>query len=101
MCSDAGVTRGFCSKASLTEYIWTYLGNPVPSDFGPPPPASSPCDLNRDNIVNSADVALARDQLLEVSPCTTADLQPDGKCDVVDLQRIVNASLGQACRTGP
>jgi hypothetical protein len=101
MCSDAGVTRGFCSKASLTEYIWTYLGNPVPSDFGPPPPASSPCDLNRDNIVNSTDVALARDQLLEVSPCTTADLQPDGKCDVVDLQRIVNASLGQACRTGP
>lgn len=34
MCTDAGVTRGFCSKASLTEYIWTYLGNPVPSNFG-------------------------------------------------------------------
>lgn len=30
MCTDAGVTRGFCSSTSLTEYILTYLGNPNP-----------------------------------------------------------------------
>lgn len=30
MCTDAGVTRGFCAAASLTDYIWGYLGNPNP-----------------------------------------------------------------------
>jgi hypothetical protein len=33
MCTDSGETRGFCSKSSLTEYVWTYLGNPVPATF--------------------------------------------------------------------
>lgn len=28
--STNDTTRGFCSKSSLTEYIWTYLGNPNP-----------------------------------------------------------------------
>jgi hypothetical protein len=36
MCSDTSVTRGFCGKASLTEYIWTYLGNPVPPEIAAP-----------------------------------------------------------------
>lgn len=27
----AGVARGFCARPSLTEYIWTYLGAPVPA----------------------------------------------------------------------
>lgn len=30
MCADAGVTRGFCSSASLTAYVFDYLGNPNP-----------------------------------------------------------------------
>lgn len=30
MCTDAGVTRGFCSATSLTQYIGGYLGNPSP-----------------------------------------------------------------------
>jgi hypothetical protein len=31
MCSDAGVTRGFCSSTSISDYVWTYLGkaNPI------------------------------------------------------------------------
>jgi hypothetical protein len=33
MCTNSGVTRGFCSKTSLTEYIWTFLGNPMPDVF--------------------------------------------------------------------
>jgi hypothetical protein len=32
MCEDSGVTRGFCGAASLTKYIWEYLGNPMPED---------------------------------------------------------------------
>lgn len=34
MCADAGVTRGFCSSASLTEYVLGYLGNPNPYSGG-------------------------------------------------------------------
>ncbi len=33
MCRASGVARGFCAKRSLTEYIWTYLGHPVPPEF--------------------------------------------------------------------
>jgi hypothetical protein len=34
MCSDAGITRGFCSSTSLTDYILSYLGNPNPYGGG-------------------------------------------------------------------
>ena len=30
MCTDAGITRGFCSATSFTQYIGSYLGNPSP-----------------------------------------------------------------------
>lgn len=34
MCTDVGVTRGFCSSTSLTGYIMNYLGNGNPYDSG-------------------------------------------------------------------
>jgi hypothetical protein len=53
MCTDAGVTRGFCAPGNnpatgnpitLTNYVWEYLGNPYPGTSGAPrspkPPAS-------------------------------------------------------------
>ena len=33
MCIDAGETRGFCSSGSLTQYLWEYLGSPMPVNF--------------------------------------------------------------------
>ncbi|MBI4395740.1 MAG: fibronectin type III domain-containing protein [Elusimicrobia bacterium] len=40
MCTDAGVSRGFCSDSSLTNYFWNYLGRGNPysgaSDTTPP-----------------------------------------------------------------
>ena len=30
MCGGSNSTRGFCAKESLTEYVWTYLGNSNP-----------------------------------------------------------------------
>ena len=33
MCRQSNVTRGFCGKASLTEYIWTYLGHAAPPEL--------------------------------------------------------------------
>lgn len=38
----AGVTRGFCSSSSLTEYIWAYLGNANPYGNGPGVPPANP-----------------------------------------------------------
>jgi hypothetical protein len=46
------------------------------------------------------DVRTAINQALGILPCTTADLQQNGRCDVVDVQRVINASLGGACRIG-
>jgi hypothetical protein len=64
--------------------------------------ASQPkCDLNADAVVNSTDIQIATDQALGRQPCGTADLQQTGNCNVVDVQRVINASLGQACRVGP
>jgi hypothetical protein len=97
MCTTAGVTRGFCGDAvSLTHYIWNYLGNGCPVCSA----TANPCDLNGDGIVNSTDNQLAIDQALGKSACT-ADLQQNGHCDVVDVQRVANAALGQACVVGP
>jgi hypothetical protein len=65
-----------------------------------PPPSLLPCDLNGDGKVDGLDVQSAKNQALGISPCTTADLQHNGTCTVVGVQRVINASLGGACRTG-
>ncbi|MDO8521176.1 MAG: Ig-like domain-containing protein, partial [bacterium] len=33
MCTDTGVTRGFCSSGSLTQYIWEAAGSSMPADL--------------------------------------------------------------------
>lgn len=38
----AAETRGFCSRPSLTEYVWTMLGNPVPPDLVAGPQGAPP-----------------------------------------------------------
>ena len=58
------------------------------------------CDVNGDGVVNSADVDAAIKQALGTLPCTTADLQKNGQCTVVGVQRVIQASLGGACRIG-
>jgi len=58
------------------------------------------CDLNRDGVVNIADVQLAINQSLGILPCTSADLDADGVCNITDVQREINASLGGPCLLG-
>jgi hypothetical protein len=65
---------------------------------GPAPVAT--CDLNGDGKVDQVDVQSAKDQALGVAPCTNADLEQIGRCSVVGVQRIINATLGQTCRIG-
>jgi hypothetical protein len=57
----------------------------------------SPCDVNQDGQVNSADVTAAVSQVLNQAPCRTADVDRDGRCTAVDVQRVINAALGGAC----
>jgi hypothetical protein len=58
------------------------------------------CDLNRDGVVDAKDVELEVQMALKVIPCT-ADVNRDGECNVIDVQRIVNARLTGICRVGP
>jgi hypothetical protein len=62
--------------------------------------SSNPCDLNGDGVVNNADVTSAINQALGTAGCSTANLSGGGTCTVVDVQRVINASLGQSCRVG-
>ncbi len=56
----------------------------------------SPCDLNRDGVVDSADVALAVDMALGTAACT-ANVEGPGRCTVMTVQRVMNASKGRGC----
>lgn len=56
------------------------------------------CDLNADGKVDSADVQSAISMSLGTSPCT-ANIAGANICDVVIVQRVINASLGGACIT--
>ncbi len=58
----------------------------------------SPCDLNQDGQVNSTDVTLAVNMALGAATCT-ANLEGAHVCTVVTVQRVINASEGQACVT--
>ena len=62
--------------------------------------AASPCDLNSDGVVNSTDVNLAVNMVLNPSSCT-ANINGTNVCNVVVVQRVVNASMtGGACVIG-
>lgn len=77
---------------------WTPLSGGAST--APPPAVTSACDINGDGVVNAADVQLAINQALGLIPCNSADLRHNGQCSVVDVQRVVNASLGGACMVG-
>ena len=86
----------FASTPSLGAYEVTTSSSSAP----PPPPPSNPCDLNGDGVVNSVDVQIAINQVMGISACSNASLQGNGLCTVVDVQRVVDASLGGSCNTG-
>jgi hypothetical protein len=63
--------------------------------------ATLSCDLNSDSRVNVLDVQLATNQVLGYATCGSADLVGSGQCTIVDVQRIISASLGASCHLGP
>jgi hypothetical protein len=56
----------------------------------------SPCDLNKDGVINGADVTLAISMALGTATCT-ANLEGVNTCTVITVQRVVNASQSQTC----
>ena len=54
----------------------------------------SRCDLNNDFKIDTNDVNMAISMALGAIPCTAeADLDNNGACNVVDVQRIINATI--------
>lgn len=59
--------------------------------------ALNACDLNADGAVNTTDVNLAIGMSTgSVTPCT-ANIIGSGVCNVVMVQRVINATLGSSC----
>jgi len=54
------------------------------------------CDLNGDGVVNATDVQAAINMSLGIFPCT-AQIAGANVCDVVIVQRVIDASLGGPC----
>ncbi len=89
-------------------YLYQNLGKNFGEAFGAPGIdnalawrlAVSPCDLNSDGTVNVMDVQLMVSQALGTTACANR-LDGGSSCDVIDVQRVVNAALGGACRQGP
>jgi hypothetical protein len=57
---------------------------------------TSPCDLNGDGVINSADVTLAINMALGTSPCA-ANVEGPNTCTVITVQRVFNSYNGQPC----
>jgi hypothetical protein len=60
---------------------------------------SNACDLTGDGKVDASDVQAAVNMSLGFSSCT-ANVVASGICNVVVVQRVINATLGQTCVTG-
>jgi len=58
------------------------------------------CDLNNDGKVDGTDVQSAINMSIGVTAPCTANVYGAGVCNVVVVQRVINAALGGGCLTG-
>lgn len=58
--------------------------------------ALSPCDVNGNTQTDVSDVQLEVNMAIGASSCT-GDINVDGSCNVIDVQRVVIAALGGTC----
>ncbi|MEI9813413.1 MAG: Ig-like domain-containing protein [Acidobacteriota bacterium] len=63
-----------------------------------PPSGWNACDLTQDQTVNIVDVQLVVNMSLGTLPCS-ASINGVNSCSIVTVQRVVNATLGQGCST--
>ena len=72
------------------------------ADLGALGGSSAPiaCDLNGDGAVNGLDIQIAVSQTSGASPCSSAALVQTAVCNIVAVQRVINAANGLLCRLG-
>ena len=58
------------------------------------------CDVNHDGVVNILDVQIQTNMALGTIACTN-NLSQSGQCNNTDVQRVITAAQGGACRIGP
>lgn len=94
--SSVGTYRAQWSNPSSGSYGATSVSFKAGASSG----ALNACDLTSDGLVNSLDVNSAVNMVLGLAPCT-ANIQAPGVCDIVTVQRVVNATLPNGtCLTG-
>lgn len=59
------------------------------------------CDVNDDGVVNVVDLQVEINATLGLHACGAGDLDGNGACDNVDIQRFIAAALGFRCHIGP
>jgi hypothetical protein len=89
--TSGGTATSTSNTADFTEVMIPGTGSNL---------STSPCDINKDGVVNLLDVQLITNQVVGATACTN-DLNGDGLCNIIDFQRVVNAALGGQCVTGP
>jgi hypothetical protein len=77
----------------------TYAASTISFNAQSPVSGPDPCDLNGDGIVNLIDEQLAVSMSLGQTQCT-ANIDGADVCNVVIVQRVVNAATGGICVTG-
>jgi hypothetical protein len=68
---------------------------------GATPPPTSACDVNGDTRTDVLDVQSTSAQVIGLLPCSTGDINKDGKCDNFDVQLIIQAVLSGTCPIVP
>jgi hypothetical protein len=79
--------------AALAASLWLFSPTAVQAQ------ALNACDLNADGVVDIHDAQLATDMALALAPCT-ANIVGAGVCNIVVVQRVINAALSGTCLTG-
>ncbi len=106
--ASLGGFSGFPTVAGTTVFNVTATnsaGNAGPAPFSvtisgslPPQPTCSPrTHVSPPTVL---DIQFQANMALGIIGCTN-DINQDGVCNTVDVQRVVNASLGQGCLIGP
>lgn len=90
-------TSGSCSLTSGSATLTATSETKNFAEFVVGAGASTPApvsifDVNGDGVVNSTDVDITIQAALGTSTCGSADVSQDGRCDVIDVQRVINAS---------
>lgn len=62
--------------------------------------STNPCDINKDGVIDSTDLS-AIAHLASGSTIGSADINGDGKTDILDVFRVIIAIATGSCKVGP